>query len=118
MKTKKNQENFLDYIPKHNALFPYEKKENGNIEIKMLNKGLAKKITQLLFKKPKYTYVELEQFGSFIWEQIDGQRTVFEIGKLVKDKFGQDAEPLYERLTEYIQILRRNRFIVYVNLQK
>lgn len=118
MSKKKNQENFLDYIPKHNSLFPYEIKENGNVEIKMLNRGLMKSITQVILKKPKYTYVELEQFGSFIWKQIDGERTVFEIGAFVKEEFGKDAEPLYERLTEYMQLLRRNRFILYVNVTK
>jgi len=116
MSKKKNQDNFLDYIPKHNKLFPFEKKENGNIEIKMLNRGLAKKLTQIFLKKPKYSYIELDAFGTFVWEQIDGKRSVYEIGTLVKQKFGKDAEPLYERLTEYMHILRRNKFILYVNL--
>lgn len=112
------KQNFLDYIPKHNSLFPYQKTEDGFIEIKMKNKGIVKKLTQLVLKKPKYTYVKLERFGSFVWEQIDGRRTVYEIGQLVKAQFGDEAEPLYERLSHYIKSLRVNRFILYVNLTK
>ncbi len=114
----KSKDNFLDYVPRHNSLFPYEKTSDGLIEIKMRNKGLMKKITQVILRKPKFTYVKLERFGSFIWEQIDGKRTVHEIGQLVKEKFGDEAEPLYERLCKYIKSLRTNGFIVYQNLIK
>lgn len=116
-KTKK-EDNYLDYIPKHNSLFPYRENDRGNIEVKMKNSGIIKTLTQLLIRKPKYTYIELDEFGSFVWKQIDGEKSIYEIGQLVKEKYGKKAEPLYERLTEYINILRRNRFIVYVNLIK
>ncbi|MBQ4095797.1 MAG: PqqD family protein [Oscillospiraceae bacterium] len=114
----KQKDNFLDYIPKHNSLFPYEKTSDGFIEIKMQNKGLVKKLTQVIMKKPKFTYVKLERFGSFVWEQIDGKRNVYDIGQLVKEHFGDDAEPVYERLCQYIKSLRTNGFIVYQNLIK
>lgn len=112
------KDNFLDYVPKRNSLYPYQKTEDGLIEIKMQNKGLMKKITQLIMRKPKYTYVKLEEFGSFIWEQIDGERSVYEIGQLVKEKFGDKAEPLYDRLCKYIKSLRVNNFILYKNLTR
>lgn len=111
----KTQENYMDYVPKHNQLFPFQKNKKNHIEIKIKNKGIIKKVTQVLLKKPKYTYIELEDMGSFIWEQIDGERTVYDIGLLVKERFGKEAEPLFERLIEYLHILRRNNFIVYVN---
>ena len=116
MKKKKN-ENFLDYIPKHNSLFPYKENENGNIEITRKNKGLFNRIAQLFFGRPKASQIELDAFGSFIWKQIDGEKDVYQIGKQVKEQFGEKAEPLYERLTEFLHILRKNDFIVYVNLQ-
>lgn len=112
----KKQDNFLDYIPKHNDLFPFEKNQNGHVEIRMENRGLIKRLTQLLLKKPRYTYIELDDFGTFVWEQIDGENTVYEIGKRVKEQFGEAAEPLYERLCQYIRALRTNRFILYKNL--
>ncbi len=116
--SKKQKPNFLDYVPKHNTLFPYEENKSGMIEIIRKNRGLFNRIAQLFFGKPKTSRIELDGFGSFIWKQIDGKRDVYEIGKLVKDKFGQEAEPLYERLTEFLHILRSNGFILYVNLQK
>lgn len=117
-KNKKQKANFLDYIPKHNGLFPYEENRDGNIEITRKNKGLFNRIAQFFFRRPKASRIELDRFGSFVWRQIDGERDVYQIGKLVKDRFGQEAEPVYERLAEFLHILRSNEFILYVNLQK
>ena len=117
-RSKKQKANYLDYIPKQNGLFPYRENEKGNVEIARKNRGLFNRIAQLFFRRPKVSYIELDVFGSFIWKQIDGKKDVYEIGKLVKAKFGQEAEPLYERLTEFLHILRSNEFILYVNLQK
>lgn len=113
MAFERKKDNFLDYVPKHNALFPYKKKKSGNIEVRVHNRGLFCRLTQILFQKPKYSYIMLDEFGSFVWEQIDGERNLYEIGKLVKERFGAEAEPLYERLSEFIKILRRNDFILY-----
>lgn len=115
MKKVKVEENFLDYVPRHNKLFPYQKKENGRIEVKVKNTGLARKATQLLLRKPKYSYIELDDFGSFVWEQMDGERTILDIGEKVKERFQEEAEPLYPRLTKFIKILHNNKYIVYQN---
>lgn len=115
---RKKKENYLDYIPKHNKLFPYTEKENGRIEVRRKNKGLFHGIAHLVFRRPQYTYIELDDFGSFVWKQIDGSRSVYDIGRLVKARFGDAAEPLYERLAQFLYVLRSNRFILYVNLQK
>lgn len=114
---KKKADNFLDYIPKHNSLYEYRINEKGMIEVGMLNRGLFNRIAQVLFKRPKISWIELEGMGSFIWNQIDGKRNVYEIGKLVKEKYGQEAEPLYERLSTYIKTLHNSCFIVYTNKQ-
>lgn len=114
-KQEKVKENFLDYIPKQNVRFLWKLNNKERVEVRVKNTGLFKRITQIFFKKPKYSYIELDDLGSFIWQQIDGQRTVYDIGLLVKNKFGQEAEPLFERITEFLHILRRNSFILYLN---
>jgi len=112
------KKNFLDYIPSHNRLFSYEENGRGNVEILRKNRGFFNRLAQLLLKKPRVSRIELDDFGSFIWRHIDGQRDVYQLGKLVREEFGQKAEPLYERLTEFLHILRSNDFIVYENLKK
>lgn len=112
---KKDSENFLDYIPKHNSRFEWSVNDKGNVEISVKNTGLFNRIAQIFFRRPKTSQIELVDMGTFIWNSIDGERSVYDIGKLVKDEFGDKAEPLYERLSVYIKTLHNNEFIVYVN---
>ncbi len=112
---KGNKENFLDYIPKHNSRFLWAVNDQGHVEINQPNTGLFNRIAQLLFKRPKTSQIELEDFGSFVWQNMDGVKSVYDIGKLVKEEFGEKCEPLYERLSVYVKTLHNNEYIVYQN---
>lgn len=111
----KQKENFLDYIPRHNRLFETRKNKEGHVEIRTENRGFYNRIAQKLFKRPKYSDIELDDFGSFVWRQIDGEKSVYAIGMAVKDEFGEAAEPLYERLSQFIKILHDQHYVVYEN---
>ena len=49
--------------------------------------------------------------GSFVWPLLDGEKDIVAIGVLVKEHFGEEAEPLYERLAKYFQILDSYSFV-------
>ena len=70
-------------------------------------------LAQKFFKRPKVSQIHLEKMGNFIWPLIDGESTVYEIGAKVKEHFGDEAEPLYERLVQYFRILDNQGFIYY-----
>ncbi len=111
-------ENYLDYIPRQNSLYEYKTNDKNHIEIRIQNKGIFNKIAQIFFKRPKYSNIELDDFGSFVWQSMDGKKTIHDIGVEVRGKFGDAAEPLYERLAKYMQTLHGNGFVVYVNKLK
>jgi hypothetical protein len=67
-----------------------------------------------MFRKPKISYVHLDEMGSFIWPLMDGKMDITEIGKYVEEKFGEAANPLYERLAKYFQILDSYGFVEWV----
>ncbi|NJE86096.1 PqqD family protein [Thermococcus sp. CX2] len=58
-----------------------------------------------------YRRIELDEVGAFIWELCDGRRTVEEIGKLLRNKFGKDVEPLYERLITFLFELHKRNLV-------
>lgn len=111
---KKQSENYLEKIPYHNSKFKWNQDENGLVILEMKNRGVANRFAQLVFKKPKISFIHLEEFGSFIWTTIDGERNLLTIGKLLKERFGEKAEPLYERLAGYIKTLESNGFITMI----
>ena len=111
MKNKKQQENYLDKKPIRNPEISWTADQEGVVTLEIENKGVMKRLTQLLFKKPKISYIHLDEMGSFIWPIIDGECDITALGKRVEEQFGEKAHPLYERLAKYIQILASYGFI-------
>ncbi|MBQ7964664.1 MAG: PqqD family protein [Ruminococcus sp.] len=110
-KKKVIEENFLDKIPTHKEGLAFSTDDNGIVTLEMENTGVVNKIAQVVLRKPKISYIHLEEFGSFIWPLIDGKKNICEIGELVEEHFGEKAHPLYERLATYFQILERYGFV-------
>ncbi len=107
----KKQTNYLDKIPQKNKKIGWSKNEEGLVSLEIENKGIFNKIAQKLLKKPKISYVHLDENGSFVWELIDGKMNVFQLGEMVEEHFGEKAHPLYERLVKYFRILESYGFI-------
>lgn len=115
MKRKDNlSENFLDRIPIQTDEIDWTTDENGIVTLEIENKGFVNRIAQKLLKKPKISYIHLDEMGSFIWPILDGQKSVFELGKEVEEHFGENAQPLYERLIKYLKILESYGFISFL----
>lgn len=103
-------ENYLERKPVR-AQIKWSADGEDKITLEIENKGFFNWIAQKLFKKPKISYVHLDETGSFIWPLIDGNKTIIELGKDVEGKFGEKANPLYERLATYFRILESYGFI-------
>lgn len=104
MSQEKNK-NFLEFKPHIKTQQEWYLNAKGHIEVCMPHEGFFAGIAQTIFHRPRCTYVELEEMGSFIWRQMDGERNVYDIGQLVHERFKIEAEPLYERLCPFIKQL-------------
>ena len=109
--------NYLDKIPEKNKDIKWNKDENGAVTLEIENKGVMNRIAQKLFKKPKISYIHLDETGSFVWPIIDGTKDIWAIGKELEEEFGEKAHPLYERLAKYFQILESYGFVTLKDVQ-
>ena len=114
----KQQDNYLDYVPAVSPRHTWELEADGSVTIHMVHRGFFPFIAQKLFRRPKVSHIHLDEMGSFVFPLIDGKRTVLDIADLVGAHFGEAANPLYERLAKYMQILRNNGFIYYIGKDK
>ena len=112
---KKQKENYLEKIPVRKEKFRFTESDDGLVTIEIDNKGIFNRLLQLIAKKPKVSYIHLDENGSFVWKQIDGTRDIIEIGKLVEEHFGEKANPVYERLVKYFAMLQNAGFIEFKN---
>ncbi len=110
-KKKPTLEDYFDKKPTRNPDIAYSADESGAVTLEVENKGLFNRIAQKLFKKPRISYIHLDENGSFIWRLLDGEQTVFQLGEAVKEHFGEKAEPLYPRLIKFLLILKSYGFI-------
>ena len=116
-KKKKNepQINYLDLITKQNREIRWHRDLKQRVILEIENTGAFNTIAQKVFGKPRFTKVHLDPNGSFIWPLIDGEKTVSEIAVLVKEQFGEKAEPLYPRIVKYFQIMESYHFVSFIN---
>ena len=112
---KKNviSQNYLERVPYIPKNLGWTADEKGIVTLETENKGVMNRIAQKLLKKPKISYIHLDEFGSFVWQIIDGTKTIIELGKEVEARFGEEANPLYERLAKFFQILDSYGFIAW-----
>jgi len=66
-----------------------------------------------LLRKSENIAINMDAFGTTVWESIDGAATVREIGQRLRAAHGEAAEPLYPRLREFLGIKERNGLIRY-----
>jgi len=72
---------------------------------------------KLKFKIPMYKKVTLDSYSSYILLQIDGKKTVKEIGENLELKYGQESHPLYERLLLFLNHIEVNcHYIEKINI--
>ena len=110
----KKKENYLDFIPVVNGQNTWDRGEDGVVTIHMVNRGFYNTLAQKLFHTPRVSHIKLDEYGSFLWMRIDGVKTVGQLALELKEAYGEKAEPLYDRLVKYMQILHNNRFILFV----
>ena len=113
MKKKDNviSANYLEKIPMRPEEIGWSTDEKGIVTLDIENTGVMNRIAQKLFHKPKVTHVHLDATGSFVWSLLDGKKNIIELGELVKEQFGEEAEPLYSRLAKFFQILDSYHFL-------
>ncbi len=115
-KKKQQPTNLLDRVPCHAANLEWQTEDDGMVTLLVKNTGLFNRIAQKLFKKPPVSYVHLDEQGSVVWPLIDGKKTVFAIGEHLKEQLGEAAEPLYERLAQFLNILKSYDFITWADI--
>ena len=111
----KNVENLYDLVPEQR--YGFEELENGAVDVLMPRYGSGR-LGRLLhsFLNPKPVRIHLDGVGATVWRLCDGHRSVYEIGKIMGDEFGERIEPLYDRLSTFVLQMKRSDLIDFKNV--
>ena len=58
--------------------------------------------------------IRLDEVGSFAWLRMSGSIDVGDLATLVREEFGDRVEPVNQRLGHLVRLLKRERFVSYV----
>lgn len=103
--------NYLDFIPVRCGTVICTAGSDGHVTVVRENRGFFNMMAQRFFGKPEKTYIHLDELGSFVLLCMDGTRTVYEISCIVRERFGEKAEPLFDRLVQYVRSLEAGGII-------
>lgn len=95
-----------------NPRVDYELKQGIITIIKPQDHWIQRFFRKLNFKIPENTYLDLDEYGSFVFQQVNGKRSVYEIGQNLGHKFTEANECLYSRLWLYLNHLEENEQII------
>ena len=87
----------------------YEVNKEGIVTVyEKQNHIIQRFFRKLKFKIPMYKEITLDEYGSEAFIQIDGKKTVEDIGKILESRFGENVYPLYDRLLIFLNHLYVN----------
>lgn len=96
----------LDVVYKVSDKLEYEVDENNIVTLlEKQDHKVQRFFRKLRFKIPEYRRTTMDEFGSFVFLQIDGKKTVREIGEALEAKYGEKVYPLYERLVLFLNTM-------------
>lgn len=99
----KNNEDVLNIVFKKNENTEYKVNDNDIVTIlEKQDRKIQRLFRKLKFKIPMYKKVELDEYGSYIFLQINGDKNVKELGEILELKYGEKSHPLYERLLLFL----------------
>lgn len=111
---KQKDRNLLELIPKRQCEWESVPEGKISLVVPRFKNRLFKKIA-LKLGKSEFVRIHLDKMGSNVWSLVDGIRSVEEIGKIIPKEKDETDQGLYDRLSEFIVILARNRFIQFKN---
>lgn len=112
-KTKAGERNLLDVVFQVSDRIAYEVDENGIVTVlEKQDHPIQRFFRKLKVKIPAYRRISLDAYGSYVFLQVDGSKTVRQIGEALQEKFGETVNPLYERLSLFLQHVCRVRHYI------
>lgn len=113
----KTNEDVLNIIFKVCDDIKYEVSEDGIVTVfEKQDHKIQNIFRKLRFKIPMYKKMELDNYSSEVFLQIDGYRNIKEIGENLQRKYGESINPLYERLLVFLNHIEINcKYIERIN---
>lgn len=98
-----NNEDVLSIIFRISDNLEYEVDKNSIVTLlEKQDHKVQRFFRKLKFEIPEYKKTSLDEYGSCVFLQIDGKKTIKDIGESLEEKYGAKVHPLYERILLFL----------------
>lgn len=111
-KKRKISKNYMDTVLIPNPSRTWSVREDGIVVVDVEHKGPFNRFAQKFCKKPRFSHIALDNYGTTLWNALDGKRTVFDVVSHMKEQFPDEEERMLDRVITFLHTLQTNRFIV------
>ena len=107
-----NKDAILKSMPVRNSIIKWELDENGEASLVIPQKEkLWVKITSRIFMLPDKRVVALDEVGSFVWSQCDGNNSIDAIIRKIRNKYNLTRKEAETSLLMYMRQLGKRAYI-------
>ena len=110
-KTRKLSANYMDLVFTKNAEILWRVKEDGFVEVDMVNKGFFNSIARKFFHRPRVSHIALDKYGTKLWLALDGTATVNDVLNKMNEAFPDETDKMLNRVVQFLTTLERWEFI-------
>lgn len=110
MSKQKQADNYADYIPVKNPQIDSRTEADGTVTVLIEWTGFYHRIAQRFFRRPRVSEIALDPYGSFLWNAIDGETSVYTLSQALEQAFPGMEKPL-SRLIKFLEIMRDHHLI-------
>ena len=109
--------NYLECTPVRN--YEHQVKEDGLIDV-LVPRFKSDWLSKFLMPKKRSIFIRanLDELGTAVWQLIDGNNKVDFISEKLSEKFGENIQPVNDRLILFLTQLYRNGFIKFKELER
>ncbi|MBQ3584679.1 MAG: PqqD family protein [Lachnospiraceae bacterium] len=106
--------NYFDLIPIINMENTWEINEQNVVVIQVQKKGFLNRMAVRFFNRSDKVEIELDGYGSFVWQKINGQKSISEIVEEISKELGEEIELAAKRAAMFFEMLRMHRLIQFL----
>ena len=103
--------NYMDIIYTPSDKITYEENDEGLVVLKIENTGFYNTVAQKFFKRPRFSYISLDKYGTVVWKNLNGNTTVNEVVENMIKAFPDEKDRMLDRTIQFFRILDANKYI-------
>jgi hypothetical protein len=106
--------NLLELIPQRRCEFNVDADRIVTVKLPRFRREWMIQFLVPRWKSP-FIQTKLDRVGSFVWLQCDGDQSVHDIAERMREEFGEDIEPVYDRLKLFLHQLGKRDYLSLVH---